>query len=63
MAFAASAQDLTVMSWGGAYSAAHTEAQTEAQTEAHVKPFTAATGMAAIMTDSDNPATPIKAMV
>jgi putative spermidine/putrescine transport system substrate-binding protein len=55
MAFAASAQDLTVMSWGGAYGAA--------QTEAHVKPFTAATGMAAIMTDSDNPATPIKAMV
>jgi putative spermidine/putrescine transport system substrate-binding protein len=59
MAFAASAQELTVMSWGGAYGAA----QTEAQTEAHVKPFMAATGMAAIMTDSDNPATPIKAMV
>jgi putative spermidine/putrescine transport system substrate-binding protein len=55
MAFAASAQELTVMSWGGAYGAA--------QTEAHVKPFMAATGMAAIMTDSDNPATPIKAMV
>jgi hypothetical protein len=55
MAFAASAQELTVMSWGGAYGAA--------QTEAHVKPFTAATGIAAVMTDSDNPATPIKAMV
>ena len=47
------------MSWGGAYGAA----QTEALTEAHVKPFTAAPSMAAIMTDSDNPATPIKAMV
>jgi putative spermidine/putrescine transport system substrate-binding protein len=63
MAFAASAQVMTVMSWGGAYGAAQTAAQTEAQTEAHVKPFTAAPGMAAIMTDSDNPANPIKAMV
>jgi putative spermidine/putrescine transport system substrate-binding protein len=52
--YAASA-DVTVMSWGGAYGAA--------QTEAHVKPFTAATGVAATMVDSDNPATPIKAMV
>lgn len=55
LAFAASAQELTVMSWGGAYG--------EAQTEAHVKPWSAATGIAAKMTDSDNPATPIKAMV
>ena len=55
MAFAASAQELTVMSWGGAYG--------EAQTEAHVKPWSAASGFAAKMTDSDNPATPIKAMV
>ena len=54
IAFAAQA-DVTVMSWGGAYGAA--------QTEAHVKPFTAKTGIAATMTDSDNPATPIKAMV
>jgi putative spermidine/putrescine transport system substrate-binding protein len=54
VAFAAQA-DVTVMSWGGAYGAA--------QTEAHVKPFTALTGIAATMTDSDNPATPIKAMV
>jgi putative spermidine/putrescine transport system substrate-binding protein len=59
MAVTASAQELTLMSWGGAYGAA----QTEALTEAHVKPFTAAPSMAAIMTDSDNPATPIKAMV
>jgi putative spermidine/putrescine transport system substrate-binding protein len=63
MAVTASAQELTLMSWGGAYRAAQTEALTEAQTEAHVKPFTAAPSMAAIMTDSDNPATPIKAMV
>jgi putative spermidine/putrescine transport system substrate-binding protein len=63
MAVTASAQELTLMSWGGAYGAAQTEALTEAQTEAHVKPFTAAPSMAAIMTDSDNPANPIKAMV
>lgn len=53
-AFAANA-DITVMSWGGAYGAA--------QTEGHLKPFTASTGIAATMVDSDNPATPIKAMV
>lgn len=55
LAFSAAAQELTVMSWGGAYG--------EAQTEAHVKPWAAASGFAAKMTDSDNPATPIKAMV
>ena len=54
LAFAASA-DVTVMSWGGSYGAA--------QTEAHVKPFAAKTGIVTTMTDSDNPATPIKAMV
>ncbi|MFN6925638.1 MAG: ABC transporter substrate-binding protein [Tabrizicola sp.] len=53
-AFAAQA-DVTVMSWGGAYG--------EAQNEAHVKPWSAATGNAAIMVDSDNPAPAIKAMV
>ncbi len=53
-AFAAQA-DVTVMSWGGAYG--------EAQTEAFVKPFIAATGKPTVMVDSDNPATPIKAMV
>lgn len=53
-AFAASA-DVTVMSWGGAYGAA--------QTEAHVKPWMAATGNAAVMLDSDNPAPAVKAMV
>jgi putative spermidine/putrescine transport system substrate-binding protein len=54
LGFAAQA-DITVMSWGGAYG--------EAQTEAFVKPFVAATGKPTIMVDSDNPATPIKAMV
>ena len=47
--------DITVMSWGGAYGGA--------QTEAHVKPWAAKTGIGAVMLDSDNPATPIKAMV
>ncbi len=47
--------ELTVMSWGGAYG--------EAQTEAHVKPFAASSGIATVMIDSDNPATPVKAMV
>ena len=54
LAFSAQA-DVTVMSWGGAYGAA--------QTEGHVKPWSAATGNAAIMVDSDNPAPAIKAMV
>ncbi len=54
MGFAAQA-DVTVMSWGGAYG--------EAQTEAFVKPFMAATGIKTTMTDSDNPAPAIKAMV
>ena len=52
--FAAQA-DITVLGWGGAYGAA--------QTEAHLKPYTAATGVNTTMVDSDNPATPIKAMV
>lgn len=54
LAFAANA-DVTVMSWGGAYGAA--------QTEAHVKPWSEKTGNKAVMIDSDNPATPIKAQV
>lgn len=54
LAFSAQA-DVTVMSWGGSYGAA--------QTEGHLKPFTASTGIATTMVDSENPATPIKAMV
>ena len=54
--FAAAAHaDVTVMSWGGSYGAA--------QTEGHLKPFTEKTGIATMMVDSENPATPIKAMV
>lgn len=55
LAFAAQAQEVTVMSWGGAYGAA--------QTDVHLKPWSAATGNAAVMVDSDNPAAPVKAMV
>ncbi len=55
MAVSAQAQELTVMGWGGAYSAA--------QVEAMHKPFTAATGTAVISVDADNPANPIKAQV
>jgi putative spermidine/putrescine transport system substrate-binding protein len=53
--FAAAAAELTVMSWGGAY--------TKSQVEAYHKPFTAKTGIAINSVDSDNPATPIKAQV
>ena len=53
--FAASAEQVTVMSWGGAYGVS--------QVEAYNKPFTAATGIPSTMVDSDNPATPIKAII
>jgi putative spermidine/putrescine transport system substrate-binding protein len=53
--FAAQAAEVTVMSWGGAY--------TTSQIEAYHKPFTAATGINVISVDADNPATPIKAQV
>ena len=49
------AQDLTVMSWGGAYGNSHMEA--------YVKPFEQETGTDVEMVDADNPATPIKAQV
>lgn len=55
VAFAASAGEVTVMSWGGAY--------TKSQVEAYQKPFTAETGIKINSIDSDNPATPIKAQV
>jgi putative spermidine/putrescine transport system substrate-binding protein len=55
LATAASAQTLTVMSWGGAYG--------ESQVEAYNKPFAAMKGITVNMVDADNPATPIKAMV
>lgn len=55
VAFAGQAQEVTVMSWGGAY--------TVSQVEAYHKPFAEQTGIKVVSVDSDNPATPIKAMV
>lgn len=55
VSFAASAQEVVVMSWGGAY--------TVSQVEAYNKPFSDMSGIKTTMVDSDNPATPIKAMV
>ena len=55
VSFAASAQEVVVMSWGGAYGVS--------QVEAYNKPFTEATGIKTTMVDADNPATPIKAQV
>ena len=49
------AAEITVMSWGGAY--------TKSQVEAYHKPFTAQTGIKINSVDADNPATPIKAQV
>ncbi|MEL6510672.1 MAG: ABC transporter substrate-binding protein [Pseudomonadota bacterium] len=54
-AFAANAAEVTVMSWGGAY--------TKSQVEAYHKPFTEEMGIAVNSVDADNPATPIKAQV
>lgn len=55
LASLAAAEDITVMSWGGAYTAS--------QVEAYHKPFAAEKGIGIISVDSDNPATPIKAQV
>ena len=55
VAFGASAQEITVMSWGGAYG--------KSQEEAYHKPFTEKTGIKVNSVDADNPATPIKAQV
>ena len=55
LGFAASAQEVNLLSWGGAYGNSHLEA--------YAKPFTAETGIAVNIADADNPATPIKAMV
>jgi putative spermidine/putrescine transport system substrate-binding protein len=54
VAFAAQA-DVTVMSWGGAY--------TKSQVEAYHKPFTASTGINVISVDSDNPGPQVKTQV
>lgn len=49
------AQQVNVLSWGGAYGKSHVEA--------YAKPFEAKTGIKVVMSDADNPATPIKAQV
>lgn len=51
----ASAQEITVMSFGGAYGAS--------QMEAYHKPYMAMTGVKINSVDADNPAIPLKAMV
>lgn len=55
MAFAAHAQEVNVVSWGGAYEVS--------QVEAYNKPFTEATGIRVNMIAADNPATPLRAQV
>lgn len=51
--YAASAAELTVVSWGGAYETS--------QVEAYNKPFAEMTGITVNMVAADNPATPLKA--
>lgn len=53
--FAANAQEVNVVSWGGAYEVS--------QVEAYNKPFTAETGIKVNMIAADNPSTPLKAQV
>ena len=55
IAIPAAAQEVALLSWGGAYGNSHLEA--------YAKPFEAETGIKVVMQDADNPATPIKAMV
>ncbi|MBW6507368.1 MAG: ABC transporter substrate-binding protein [Rhodobacteraceae bacterium] len=52
---AASAQEINVISWGGAY--------TKSQVEAYHKPFTELTGIKVNSIDADNPVVPLKAQV
>lgn len=52
---AAAAQEVNVVSWGGAYE--------KSQVEAYNKPFTEKTGIKVNMIAADNPATPLKAQV
>ncbi|RMC32930.1 ABC transporter substrate-binding protein [Paracoccus alkanivorans] len=51
----AAAQEVNVVSWGGAYE--------KSQVEAYNKPFTEKTGIKVNMIAADNPATPLKAQV
>jgi len=53
--FTATAGEITIVSWGGAY--------TKSQVEAYYKPWMALTGNKINSVDADNPKTPIKAQV
>ncbi|RNF33109.1 ABC transporter substrate-binding protein [Paracoccus methylarcula] len=53
--FAAAAQEVNVVSWGGAYE--------KSQVEAYNKPFAEKTGIKVNMIAADNPATPLKTQV
>lgn len=55
VAFSAQAEEITVMSFGGAYAAS--------QMEAYHKPYQAKTGIRINSVDADNPAIPLKAQV
>ncbi|MBK4216996.1 ABC transporter substrate-binding protein [Paracoccus caeni] len=55
LAYSANAQEVNVVSWGGAYEVS--------QVEAYNKPFTEATGIKVNMIAADDPATPLKAQV
>ncbi|WP_255418605.1 ABC transporter substrate-binding protein [Paracoccus sp. JM45] len=55
IAFGAAAQEVNVVSWGGAYETS--------QVEAYNKPFTEETGIKVTMIAADNPATPLRAQV
>ena len=55
LAAAPAMADVNLLSWGGAYGNSHLEA--------YAKPFEAETGTKVTISDADNPATPIKAMV
>ncbi len=52
---AAQAQEIGLLSWGGAYGNSHVQA--------YAKPFEAMTGTKVVVSDADNPATPLKAQV
>ncbi|MGR3449936.1 MAG: ABC transporter substrate-binding protein [Paracoccus sp. (in: a-proteobacteria)] len=55
LAFAATAQEVNIVSWGGAYE--------RSQVEAYNKPFTEETGIKVNMIAADDPATPLNAQV
>ncbi|WP_265500333.1 ABC transporter substrate-binding protein [Paracoccus beibuensis] len=55
LAFTATAQEVNVVSWGGAYE--------RSQVEAYNKPFTEETGIKVNMIAADDPATPLNAQV